>query len=192
MTLTMHDADPQGTRAHDERVATRVRQRRGAAKKQNVVEYSSILSGQLATAERSLHDAENGLEAFRVHTITQPGESGTPIAPGIQTTTDPAIKNYFTQKLDYDELKQDREALEKILANPSDSVSVEAALLIPSVSQSPSAQALRDAFTQLNAARANLATARQAFTDEYATVKDLRANINSCRPRPFPASLRAC
>ena len=186
MTLTMHDADPQGTARTMNAWLHEYVNVAAQLKKQNVVEYSSILSGQLATAERSLHDAENGLEAFRVHTITQPGESGTPIAPGIQTTTDPAIKNYFTQKLDYDELKQDREALEKILANPSDSVSVEAALLIPSVSQSPSAQALRDAFTQLNAARANLATARQAFTDEYATVKDLRANINSLQTQTIP------
>ena len=186
LTMTMHDADPQGTARtmnawmHEyERVAAQL-------KKQNVVEYSNILAGQLSTAERSLHDAENQLEAFRVQTITKPGEPGTPIAPGVAATTDPAIKNYFTQKFDYDDLKHDREALEKILSNPSDSVSVEAALLIPSVSQSPSAKALRDAFDQLNKARADLAAARQAFTDEYATVKDLRANIDQLQTQTIP------
>ncbi len=96
----------------------------------------SILSDQLSTAERSLHDAENALEAVQGDTITLPGEN-TPIAPGVQATTDPALTNYFTQKFEYDDLKHDREALEKILANPSDSVSVEAALLIPSVSTDP-------------------------------------------------------
>ena len=102
----------------------------GTLKKQNVVEYLRILSDQLSTAERSLHDAENKLEQFKVTTITLPGEN-TPIAAGIQATTDPALSNYFTKKFQYDDLKHDREALEKILANPSDSVSVEAALLIP-------------------------------------------------------------
>ena len=105
-------------------------------KRQNVVEYLRILSGQLGTAEKSLHDAENALEAFRVHTITLPQESS-PIAGGVQMSSDPAIKNYFTQKFDFDQLKHDREALERITPNPADSVSVEAALLIPSVSQSP-------------------------------------------------------
>ncbi len=186
LTMTMHDPDPQGTARTMNAWMHEYVNVAAQLKKQNVVEYSSILSGQLSTAERSLHDAENALEAFRVHTITQPGEPGTPIAPGLLSTTDPAIRNYFTQKVEYDDLKQDREALEKILSNPSDSVSVEAALLIPSVSSSPSAQALRDAFTQLNAARANLAAARQAFTDEYATVKDLRANIDQLQTQTIP------
>src|SRR5262252_7549545 len=186
LSMTMHDADPQGTARTMNAWMHEYVNVAAQLKKQNVVEYSNILAGQLSTAERSLHDAENQLEAFRVQTITKPGEPGTPVAPGVAATTDPAIKNYFTQKFDYDDLKHDREALEKILSNPSDSVSVEAALLIPSVSQSPSAKALRDAFDQLNKARADLAAARQAFTDEYATVKDLRANIDQLQTQTIP------
>jgi capsular exopolysaccharide synthesis family protein len=186
LTMTMHDADPQGTARTMNAWMHEYVNVAAQLKKQNVVEYSNILAGQLSTAERSLHDAENALEAFRVQTITKPGEPGTPIAPGVAATTDPAIRNYFTQKFDYEDLKQDREALEKILSNPSDSVSVEAALLIPSVSQSPSAKALRDAFDQLNKARADLASARQAFTDEYATVKDLRTNIDQLQTQTIP------
>lgn len=156
-----------------------------ALKKQNVVEYLKILSDQLSTAERSLHDAENKLEEFKVNTITlDPGN--TPIAPGIQATTDPAIANYFNQKFQYDDLKHDREALERILSNPADSVSVEAALLIPSVAQIPSAQALRDAFSALNKARADLATARQAFTDEYPIIRDLKNNIDQLQTQRIP------
>jgi capsular exopolysaccharide synthesis family protein len=157
----------------------------GTLKKQNVVEYLRILSDQLSTAERSLHDAENKLEQFKVTTITLPGEN-TPIAPGIQATTNPALSNYFNQKFQYDDLKHDREALEKILANPSDSVSVEAALLIPSVAQIPSAQALRDAFNNLNKARADLATARQAFTDEYPIIRDFKNNIDQLQTQTIP------
>jgi polysaccharide biosynthesis transport protein len=178
LTLTMRDPDPQASarvmNAWMHEYVSVAQQ----LKKQNVVEYSTIIASQLGTAEKSLHDAENALEAFRVQTITKPAEPhGSPIAPGVEVSSDPAIKNYFTQKFEYDELKHDREALERILSNPSDSVSVEAALLIPSVSQSPSAEALREAFKDLNAQRAKLATARQAYTDEYKTVRDLRTNI---------------
>jgi capsular exopolysaccharide synthesis family protein len=159
-------------------------------KKQNVVEYSRILSDQLSVAERSLHDAENALEKFKVSTITLPTESS-PIAAGVQTTTDPAIANYFSQKFQYDDLKHDREALERILSNPSDSVSVEAALLIPSISSSPSAQALRDAFGELNKTRAALATAQQVYTDEYATVRDLKTSIERLQTQSIPRLAQA-
>src|SRR5262249_12420502 len=64
MTLTMRDVDPRATartmNAWMHEYVTVASQ----LKKQNVIEYSNILSGQLATAERSLHDAENALEAF--------------------------------------------------------------------------------------------------------------------------------
>src|SRR5205823_3324084 len=54
-------------------------------KKRNLVEFANILNGQLASAERSLHDAEAALEQFRVHTITLPTEGG-PVAAGVQDT----------------------------------------------------------------------------------------------------------
>ncbi len=185
MTLTMRDADPQGSARTMNAWMHEYVNVAQQLKKQNVIEYSTTLSSQLSTAERQLHDAENALQSFRVHTITLPREHS-PLAAGVDATTDPAIKNYFTQKFEYADLKQDREALEKILANPSDSVSVEAALLIPSVSQSPSAAALRDAFNDLNKNQALLATARQAYTDENATVKDLKANIDQLRTQTIP------
>ena len=191
MTLTMRDDDPQLSARTMNAWMHEYVDVAEQLKKQNVVEYSAILSGQLAAAEKSLHDAENALEAFREHVITLPGGENSALAPGVAETTDPAIKAYFTRKFEYDDLKHDREALEKILSNPSDSVSVEAALLIPSVSQSPSAGALRDAFNDLNKSQAALATARQAYTDEYATVKDLKANIEQIQTQTIPRLAQA-
>ncbi len=190
MTLTMRDDDPQLSARTMNAWMHEYVDVAEQLKKQNVVEYSAILSGQLATAEKSLHDAENALEAFRVQTITITPPAGA-LQPGIAETTDPAIKNYFTRKFEYDDLKHDREALEWILSNPSDSVSVEAALVIPSVSQSPSAGALREAFNDLNKSQAALATARQAYTDEYATVKDLKANIEQIQTQTIPRLAQA-
>jgi capsular exopolysaccharide synthesis family protein len=185
LTIAMLDPDPHGSART---INAWMREYVGVAeqlKKANIVQYSGILAQQVGVAERSLHDAENALENFKVHTITQPSESS-PVSPGIQQTSDPAIKNYFDQKFDYDALRHDREALEKILANPRDSVSVEAALFIPAVSSFPSAKALRDAFDQLNKARADLATARLMYTDEYATVRDLKTNIDQIETQTIP------
>ena len=79
-------------------------------KKRNVVEYASILGGQLKYAETSLRDAESALESFRVHTITLPTEAA-PVAAGVQETRDPAIKNFFDQRFELDALRHDRETL---------------------------------------------------------------------------------
>ena len=185
LTVSMQDMDPRGAARTINAWMREYVDVAQQLKKANVVQYSNILAGQLSVAERSLHDAENALETFRVHTITLPSETS-PIAPSNSATSDPAIKNYFDQKFDYDALKHDREALEKILANPHDSVSVEAALFIPAVSSFPSAQALRDAFQQLNKARADLASARQIYTDEFATVRDLKSNIDQLETQTIP------
>lgn len=186
LTLSMQDADGRGAARTINAWMREYVDVAQQLKKANVVQYSGILAGQLSVAERNLHDAENQLESFRVQTITKPGSEASPIAAGVQQTSDPAIKNYFDQKFEYDALKHDREALEKILANPRDSVSVEAALFIPAVSSFPSAQALRDAFTQLNRSRADLAAARQVYTDEFATVRDLRNSIDQLETQTIP------
>ncbi|MDP9201939.1 MAG: hypothetical protein M3P26_08460, partial [Gemmatimonadota bacterium] len=82
-------------------------------KKRNVVQFASILSGQLHYAETSLRDAEKALEDFRIHTITLPAEGG-PVAAGVEMTRDPALKSFFDQKIEYDDIRHDREALDKV------------------------------------------------------------------------------
>ena len=155
-------------------------------KQRNLVQFSSILSGQLQYAETSLHDAEKALEDFRVHTITLPSEGG-PVAPGVEMTRDPALKSFFEQKIQYDDIRNDREALEKVVAGvKAGTVPWEAALLIPSVAQSPGAASLRDAFTQLHAKRVDLATKRETFTDQHPVVKEATASIQTLETQTIP------
>ena len=54
------------------------------------------------------------------------------------------------------------------------------------MSSFPSAKALRDAFEQLNKARADLAAARQVFTDEYPIIRDLKNNIDQLQTQTIP------
>jgi capsular exopolysaccharide synthesis family protein len=155
-------------------------------KKRNLVQFDSILRGQLIYAETSLRDAERALQRFRVNTITLPAEGG-PVAPGVEMSSDPALRSFFNQKTMYDDVRNDREALEKVMAGARlGSVPLEAALLIPTVAQSPGAQALRDAFAQLRVRQTDLATKREAFTDQHPEVKDILAIIQTLQTQTIP------
>lgn len=158
----------------------------GELKRKNLVEFSNILSGQLDYAATSLRDAEQSLEGFKVHTITLPTEN-TAIAAGVQVTQDPALKSYFDKKIEYDNLRADREALQKVIANAATGdAPYEAALLIPSVANNPGAEELRRSFTQLYDLQAKLATARQLYKDEYPTNRELITAINTLKTRTIP------
>jgi succinoglycan biosynthesis transport protein ExoP len=156
-------------------------------KKRNMVEFAHILEGQMLYAERATRDAESALQSFRVNAITLPTEGG-PVAAGVlERERDPALLSYFDQKIEYDNLRHDREALETSLANAArNGVPYEGLLLIPSVAQSPGAEALREAFRNRYQLQARLAAERQHFTDEYATVKELKGSLDVLANRTIP------
>jgi succinoglycan biosynthesis transport protein ExoP len=158
----------------------------GELKRRNMVEFASILGGQLSFAETSLRNAEAALEGFRINTITLPAEGG-PVQPGVEMTRDPVLKSYFDKKIEYDNLRNDREALEKVLAGASAGTTpFESALLIPSVAQNPGAEELRGSFKTLYQKQAELAAARQVYTDEYPLVRDLAASVQTLKTKTIP------
>jgi succinoglycan biosynthesis transport protein ExoP len=156
-------------------------------KKRNLVEFANILEGQLRYAENATRDAEAAYQNFRVNAITLPTEGG-PVAAGIvERERDPALTSYFDQKIQYDNLRHDREALESSIANAArNGTPYEGLLLIPSVALSPGAESLREAFRSRYQLQARLAAERQHFTDEYATVKELKSNLNALEKRTIP------
>ena len=156
----------------------------GDLKKRNMVEFSTILEGQLEFSRKALESAERSLEDFRVHTITLPAENA-PIAAGLESTRDPALNSYFQQKIAYDDLRHDREAVEKAIANAQGGqVPYEGLLLIPSVSQSPGAKALRDAFEKQYLLTADLTAKRSQFTDAF--LKDEIAQLTTLQQQTIP------
>jgi capsular exopolysaccharide synthesis family protein len=164
----------------------------GDLKRKNMVEFSKILEGQLQFAETSLHDAESTLETFRVHTITLPTEGGTPVAPGLEMTRDPAMRSFFDKKIEYENLKHDREALERALAaGAAGTGQYEAILLIPSVVTSPASRELQSSFDNLYKQQAELAAKRQQFTDNFVEVKELIASVNTTKNKTIPAQANA-
>jgi succinoglycan biosynthesis transport protein ExoP len=159
-------------------------------KKRNLVEFARILQGQLSYAERQLKGAEYALQSFRINTITLPSE-GAPIAAGLEMTRDPVFSNFFEQKVDYDNVRRDREALERIVAaGQGGTLSPESIYSIPGLLTGPSGEQLRGAVTELGAKQAQLTALRQTYTDEYRPVRDLTEQIRVIRAETIPGIAR--
>src|SRR5207253_1653983 len=90
--------------------------RAASLKRRKLVEFAVTLEGQLQTAKASLDSAEVHLSSFRVNTITEPSE-GSPIAAGIAETRDPVMKDYFSQKIEYENIKHDVRLLQSLTAS---------------------------------------------------------------------------
>lgn len=155
-------------------------------KRRNLTEFSKILSAQLRYAGEQLRTAEVALETFRVNTITLPSES-TPITPGIEATKGPVFSNFFSRKIEYDNVRRDRDALERILNGLStNQTDIGTIASIPGLLQTPGADALSGAFKELYAKEAELRNAERMYTDEHRTVKALRETVRSLRAETLP------
>lgn len=153
-------------------------------KKRNLVELAAVLEEQLRYAKNQLQQAEMALESFRVGTITQPSE-GTPVAGGIELTRDPVFDNFFTQKVEQDQVRRDREALERIVGESKlGQIAPESFFSLPSVLAS--APTLRTALADLSTKEAALRSARQVYTDEHGTVRDLQREIAELSTQTIP------
>src|SRR3989441_400465 len=120
MRLELAGTDPNIIAAVVNAVAQRLVAVAAELKRAKLTELTRILNDQLATAARSLRDAEGALEKFRVNTITLPAEQSTPVAPGLEATRDPVFKNFFEMRIDREQLRRDREAVRRVLAQRSE------------------------------------------------------------------------
>lgn len=155
-------------------------------KRRNDLEVANILEDQLRYSEKATQEAEAAYQSFRVSTITLPTESA-PIASGVRETNESVMQSFFAQKTAYDNLRNDRAAMEKIIAEAAaGTASYEGLLLIPSVASSPGAEELRNAFKTGYAAEARLATERLTYTDEYPTVKELKKSLDVLNTKTIP------
>jgi capsular exopolysaccharide synthesis family protein len=152
-------------------------------KKRNLVELAKVLEAQLRLAENGLKRAERALENLRVHTITLPSESG-PIATA-GATPDPVRNAFLTYKAEYDNLRHDRQTLENLIAEVRQGTLPADALL--------SLQPVREGADNVNAAiedlrtkQAALRAARERYTDEHRTVRDLQQSIATLERQTIP------
>lgn len=152
-------------------------------KKKNIVEFARILDQQVLDAERLLKNSEIELEKFRVNTITMPSE-GVAVSGGLQMTTDPVYKMYFEQKLESEQLRRDRESLEKLLEQADRGVIAPDALVM--VANLKGAEPLKGALQDLYKNQATLRSQRQFYTNDYKPMKDLEAQTRTLERETIP------
>jgi succinoglycan biosynthesis transport protein ExoP len=153
-------------------------------KKRKLTELSRILAEQVASVGQQLRDAESKLEVYKVQTITKPNDA-TPINPGVSTTQGTVLGEYFSQKVQADALKRDRENIERVLReSKSGDVPIDAFQAIPSVRSAPD---FTRALAELADAEASIRALRFKYTDAYQPVKVLDDRITTLKTQIIPA-----
>ena len=154
-------------------------------KRQKLTEYAQILQEQLQTAERNVRAADNALEEFRVRTITLPQDRGTPVAAGIQRTQDPVFTSFFNMQIDRDQVRRDRDALQRALA---DSVlSPDAFVVIGAVANSTD---LKNALTELTQKTADLRSLQYRYTNDNPQVQRVQEETRQLQDSTIPRLAR--
>jgi capsular exopolysaccharide synthesis family protein len=155
-------------------------------KREKLTELTKILEDQLATAQRNLDDAEAALQAFRTRTITLPTDQPAGQGAGAEAR-DPVRTSFFEMQVERDQLRRDRDEVERLLAQPGDSgLPVDALSAIGSVQHAPE---LSNALKELSDKQAQLRVLR--YTDAYAPLQQLAAEIAQLERRTIPTLARA-
>lgn len=184
LRLSLAGTDPQQTAATLNALTQRYVDVAGELKRAKLVELTGILEEQRLYAEDNLRQAELELESFKVNTITLPSEGSAAIAPGLEITRDPVFSSFFELRVQNEQLRQDREAIVRVLGQLEDgSVSVEALSLIPAVSGSAT---LTQALGERTQKQAELRALLQQYTDQHRDVRVLSADLETLERVTIP------
>ena len=148
-------------------------------KQHNDTQVLSTLQTQLAEAATSLKASEDALNRFRTGAITQPSEQSITDA-----MRDPTATQYFASSSARDSLKNDREALARVVGNArSQPIDIGALLSIPSARSAPELSA---AIAELNKADSTYQALRRQFTPEYKPVRAVDDQITRLKSQTIP------
>jgi succinoglycan biosynthesis transport protein ExoP len=153
-------------------------------KKRHLLEFKRILADQLAFSEAELRSGEQELERFRVATITLPAGSNARVGPGYNPE-DPVLMGYFQRKAALDELRSERDALERMIANAKGGpINTQGFLQLPAILNS--APQLRSAIDELSMRQATLRTEQQFLTDANPRIKQLAEAVRALEIETIP------
>jgi capsular exopolysaccharide synthesis family protein len=145
-------------------------------KREKLTELTKILEDQLTTAQRNLNDAEDALQRFRTRTITLPSDR----PPAAGDTRDPIRSSFFDMQVERDQLRRDREAIDRLLAERQ----IPALAAIESVQHEPE---LSTALKELSDKEAQLRALRYHYSDAYPPVQRLAAEIGELEQQTIPS-----
>src|SRR5712691_6110285 len=156
-------------------------------KREKLTELTKILEDQLTSAQGNLDAAETALERFRTRTITLPSERAA--GPGAAAgTRDPVRASFFDMQVERDQLRRDRDALERLLTQGGDSgLPTDALSAIESVQRAPE---LSNALKELSDKQAQLRAYRYHYSEAYPPLQHLAAEIAELQQRTIPTLAR--
>src|SRR5436190_1744251 len=125
LRLELGGSDPAEVTAIVNLVAERFVAIAADLKKENLQQLTGILSGQLERARDKLQSAEAGLKRFRVGAVTQYADGAAPVTPNMEFPRDPAFAGLLGMKVNREELRRDRDAIGRILAQRVDSAATD-------------------------------------------------------------------
>jgi len=152
-------------------------------KRQKLTELTKILDEQLGYAQRNLQDAETALRNYRVQTITLPADRS-PTAPSGTEARDPVFARFFDTQLERDQLRRDRDAITRLIAQAADSGVPAGALgVVGAVTRSPE---LSQSLKELTDKQAELRALRRRYADAYPPVQRLTNEIAELERATIP------
>lgn len=151
-------------------------------------DVAKTLERQLADAEQALKRSEASFARFRTGAITLPGQ-GAAVVGGLEPGADPAMGSYFVQRIQSDSIRQDRAALEEVLAatGAGAPINVGALLAIPAAR---TASELAPTIGDLARAEDSLAVLRRTYTADYKPLQALQAAVTRMRTQTLPQQAR--
>jgi polysaccharide biosynthesis transport protein len=184
LALGLMGSDPEAIAATLNAVTVRFVELAGELKRAQSEELTQLLAEQLQHAERNMQEAETSLQGFRVSTVTLPSDRVIQQAPGLQATQGTVFSNFFTLKMEREQLRRDREAIVTALERGSGgALSVTALEVVPSVRASSE---LSHALSELTSKRAELRALRNQFTDQYPAVQQLAEEVRTLEQQSVP------
>ena len=182
LKIALSGSDPRRTASTVNAWARQLVSSSGDLKKVHLVEFKRILGDQLGLAAGQLRSAENQLERFRVNTITLPSGAAA-LRPGADG--DPTVGNYFQQKAALDELRSEREALERMIADAKGGpINTQGFAQLPTILAN--APQLRSAIDELSLRQATLRTEQQYLTDANPRIKQLAEAVRVLERETIP------
>jgi tyrosine-protein kinase Etk/Wzc len=163
--IELRGSDPAVVTATVNAIAKRLVAVAADLKRQKLTALTAILGEQLEQAESGVSRAEGALKSFRARTATLLALERDPL---------PAARELLTRRVDQEQLRNDRELIERVLAANDSGAWIHALEMIGSVQRAPDlAKALQDLTTK----QAELRALRQRYTDAQPAVRRLVAEV---------------
>ncbi len=182
LRIELRGPSPEGIETVTNAVADRFVNVAADLKREKLTELTQILENQVEEARRNLASAEYSLRQFRVANAPELARSGAGVL------RDPAAGAMFEIQGTREQVRRDRQTLERLLAEAGDGpLSVEGLGMIGSVGRSSE---LSQAVSALNDKQLELRTLRFRYTDEHPQVQALAAEVDQLERERIPALAR--